>query len=81
MLSLIELVLIVLLINIPFGYWRGKTDRFSRQWTMAVHLPVPFVFLLRIMSGFGWVIIPLLILSFATGQFIGGKIRNIFYNK
>ena len=76
MLSLIELILIVLLVNIPFGYWRCMTDRFSKQWMMAIHLPVPLVFLLRIMSGFSWVVIPLLMLSFATGQFIGGKIRN-----
>ncbi len=78
MLLLIELILIVLLINIPFGYWRSKTDRLSRQWMMAVHLPVPLVFLLRIISGFSWTIIPLLMLSFAAGQFIGGNIKNIF---
>ncbi len=79
MLSLIELILIVFLINIPFGYWRSKADRFSRQWMMAIHLPVPLVFLLRITSGFSWTVIPLLMLSFAAGQFIGGKIINIFY--
>jgi hypothetical protein len=79
MLSLIELMLIVLLINVPFGYWRSKADKFSRHWMMAVHLPVPLVVLLRIISGFSWTIIPLLILSFATGQFIGGNIRNIYY--
>ena len=79
MLSLIELMLIVLLINIPFGYLRSKADRFSRHWMMAVHLPVPLVVLLRIISGFSWTIIPLLMLSFAIGQFIGGNIRNTSY--
>jgi hypothetical protein len=78
MLSLIELMLIVFLINIPFGYWRSRADRFSRNWMMAIHLPVPVVFLMRIMSGFSWTIIPLLMVSFATGQFIGGNIRNIY---
>ncbi|HEY9246918.1 MAG TPA: hypothetical protein VIO11_08745 [Candidatus Methanoperedens sp.] len=78
MLSLIELMLAVLLINVPFGYWRSRADRFSRQWMMAVHIPVPLVFLLRIISGFGLTIIPLLVLSFATGQFIGGNIRKFF---
>ncbi len=77
MLSLTELMLVVILINIPFGYWRSKTDRFSRHWMMAIHLPIPVVFLLRIISGFSWTTIPLLMLSFATGQFIGGNIRNI----
>ncbi|HEY9246381.1 MAG TPA: hypothetical protein VIO11_05990 [Candidatus Methanoperedens sp.] len=75
MLSLIELMLIVSFINVPFGYWRCKTDKFSKQWMMAVHMPVPLVFLLRMLSGFGWKEIPLLMLSFAAGQFIGGNIK------
>jgi hypothetical protein len=33
---------------------------------------------LRIISGFSWTIIPFLMLSFASGQFIGGNISNIF---
>ncbi len=78
MLSLIELMLTVLLINIPFGYWRSRADRFSRRWMAAVHLPVPVVFLLRIISGFGLTSIPLLMIAFAIGQFIGGNIRNVF---
>jgi hypothetical protein len=80
MISLIQLMLIVFLINIPFGYWRSKSDRFSRKWMMAVHLPVPFVFLIRIISGFSWTIIPLLMISFATGQFVGGKITSRIWN-
>ncbi len=75
--SIIELMLLVFLINLPFGYWRYNTPRFSRKWMMAVHIPVPFVFLLRISSGFGWNVIPVLILSFAAGQFTGGKLRKI----
>lgn len=44
---------------------------------MAVHIPVPFVFLLRISSGFGWNVIPLLMISDFLGQFAGGKLRKI----
>lgn len=73
--SIIELMLVVFLINLPFGYWRYNAPRFSKNWMMAVHIPVPFVFLLRIFSGFGWKVIPLLMLSFAAGQFTGGKLR------
>ena len=75
--SIIELMLVVFLINLPFGYWRFKATRFSRQWMMAVHIPVPFVVLLRIFSGFGWNIIPLLMLSDIAGQFAGGKLRRL----
>ncbi len=75
--SIMELMLLVFLINLPFGYWRFSAPKFSRHWMMAVHIPVPFVFLLRILSGFGWNVIPLLVLSFAAGQFIGGNLRKI----
>lgn len=70
-----ELMLLVFLINLPFGYMRSKSTRFSRQWMMAVHIPVPFVFLLRIFSGLTWTAIPLLVLSDVAGQIAGGKLK------
>ncbi|HMB46265.1 MAG TPA: hypothetical protein VKL21_10625 [Candidatus Methanoperedens sp.] len=73
--SINELMLIVFLINIPFGYIRSNAAKFSRKWMMAVHIPVPFVFLLRIFSGFNWTVIPLLVLSDVAGQIAGGKLR------
>ncbi len=73
--SINELMLIVFLLNLPFGYIRSRSAKFSRQWMMAVHIPVPFVFLLRILSGLGWTAIPLLVLSDVAGQIAGGKLR------
>ena len=73
--TIIETMLVVFLFNLPFGYLRSKAAKFSRQWMMAVHIPVPFVFLLRIFSGFVWTVIPLLVLSDMAGQFVGGKLR------
>jgi len=75
MMTINELMLLVFLINLPFGYFRSKATKFSRQWMMAVHIPVPFVFLLRIFSGFNWTVIPLLVLSDVAGQIAGGKLR------
>ena len=75
MMTINELMLLVFLINLPFGYLRSKATKFSRQWMMAVHIPVPFVFLLRIFSGFNWTVIPLLVLSDVAGQIAGGKLR------
>ncbi len=77
MMSISELMLIVFLINLPFGYWRCSAARFSKKWMMAVHIPVPFIFLLRILSGFGWTVIPLLLLSDVAGQFAGGELRKL----
>jgi hypothetical protein len=72
--SINELILIVFLLNLPFGYMRSKSAKFSRRWMMAIHLPVPFVFLLRMLSGLNWTVIPLLVLSDIAGQIVGGKL-------
>lgn len=73
--SINELMLIVFLINLPFGYMRSRAARFSRQWMMAIHIPVPFVFLLRVFSGLNWTVIPMLMLSDIAGQLVGGKLN------
>jgi len=75
--SINELMLIVFLINLPFGYMRSKAARFSRQWMMAIHIPVPFIFLLRVFSGLNWTVIPLLLLSDIAGQLAGGKLKGL----
>lgn len=73
--SINELIMIVFLLNLPFGYLRSKSTRFSRRWMMAIHIPVPFVFLLRVFSGFNLTVIPLLVVSDVAGQLVGGKLR------
>jgi hypothetical protein len=70
---------IVFLFNIPFGYWRANVKKFSLQWVLSIHLPVPFVVLLRILShlGFQLYTFPIIIFAFFSGQFLGGKIFSI----
>jgi hypothetical protein len=67
----------VVVINIPFGYWRQGARRFSLPWFLAIHAPVPLVAALRISSGLGWHFTTLLVLAAAyfTGQYIGGVLR------
>jgi len=62
------------LINLPFGYWRGSVKRFSRQWFLAVHLPVPFVIAFRFgfHLGFQLYTYPVMVGSFFAGQWLGG---------
>ncbi len=68
--------LVVFLLNLPFGFWRSRTPKFSPSWILAIHLPVPMIIALRIYSGLGWrfVTFPVLIGSFFLGQFAGGRI-------
>jgi len=69
--------LIVLVFNIPFGYWRANTKKFSLQWILAIHLPVPVVIALRFISGigFGFITYPVLVGAFFGGQILG-KVLN-----
>ena len=46
--------ILVLLVNLPFGYWRAGVRKFSFAWFVAVHAPVPLVVGLRILAGLGW---------------------------
>ena len=68
--------ILVFLINIPFGYWRSGVRKFSIQWVLAIHLPVPLVVACRIFLGLGWHLItfPVLIGAFFAGQLAGGKL-------
>ncbi len=71
----IALITAVYLLNLPFGYWRRNTKKFSRDWILAIHLPVPVVFLMRVLAGVPISHIPIFVLAFFLGQFSGGKIR------
>ena len=73
---LLLVALAVFFVNLPFGYWRARVPTRSRQWFLAIHLPVPAVIALRVFSGLGWQLItfPVLVGAFFLGQFVGGKL-------
>ena len=68
--------LVVFFLNIPFGYWRANVEKLSRQWILAIHIPVPFVIALRVFSGLGWAFytFPVLVGAFFAGQLSGGLV-------
>jgi hypothetical protein len=67
----------VALLNLPFGFWRAGTRKFTLPWFLAVHVPVPFVVALRLAAGIGFRLttVPVLVAAFFTGQFCGGRVR------
>lgn len=75
--SLIWVTLFVFLFNIPFGYWRVNVKKFSLQWVLAVHIPVPFIIALRFMTpiGFAWYTYVFLVGAFFLGQRLGAVIH------
>ncbi len=82
MLELIILSLAIFIFNIPFGYWRANVKKFSFQWVLSVHIPVPFIILARIFSdvGFAWYTYVFFVSAFFLGQKLGSIIRKKFIN-
>lgn len=74
---LLPIALAVLVMNLPFGYWRAGVRRFSLPWFLAIHIPVPLVMALRLASGLGFQLatLPLVAGAYFAGQFLGGVIR------
>ncbi|AFH50560.1 Hypothetical protein IALB_2857 [Ignavibacterium album JCM 16511] len=76
--NLLIVAILTFLINIPFGYWRANVRKKSFQWILAIHIPVPFVVLLRIYSNIGFELFtyPIVIASYFFAQFAGVKFFN-----
>ena len=74
--KLFAVAVIVFLINMPFGYWRGSVKKLSFKWFLAVHLPVPLVVVIRIYSNIGFQLItyPIIVGAFFLGQYAGAKL-------
>lgn len=76
MATLVIVAVCVLILNLPFGFWRAHTRRFSLSWWMSVHLPIPFVAAMRLASGVGWRLwtFPLIMAAYVAGQYLGGRL-------
>jgi len=79
----ILVAVLTLLINIPFGYWRAKTKKLSKEWFLAVHLPVPFIVFFRILLGVKLNLYTLVVfvISFFIGQRLGILLNNFLRRK
>jgi hypothetical protein len=74
-LNLAGLLLFAFLINLPLGFMREISPKYSLRWFVYIHLSIPFIIALRLREGFGWRIIPLTIACAVFGQILGGRIR------
>ncbi len=70
----------VFFIAFPFGFWRVRSKFRSRDWMLAVHIPVIFIIMLRIFNklhygiGFQWISVLYNIVAFFSAQYIAGLI-------
>ncbi len=67
------LALSALALNLPFGAWRVRSRKFGPSWLLAIHLPIPFLFLLRRGFGLAWPWIGLSLLCALSAQILGGR--------
>lgn len=70
----IGLVLLAVIINIPSGYIRQNFPKYSFMWFFLIHLPIPFIVLLRIKAGLNWHFIPITLGGSIAGQIIGAAL-------
>lgn len=73
--SLFSLLAFALLSNIPLGYLRESTERYSLRWFIYIHLSIPAIIALRYSLGFGWTVIPFSIGCAVAGQLLGSFFR------
>jgi len=69
----IVVLAVVMLVTLPFGFYRAYTRKFSLRWFVAIHVPVILVFLARFESHLSYAFIPLTSLAFVTAQILGAR--------
>ena len=63
------------MLNLPFGFFRGKNRKYSFKWFLYIHLPIPLIFLARTFSHLDFRYIPIFVVAAVLGQIFGGKIQ------
>jgi hypothetical protein len=73
--SILLLFFLTLLINLPFGFARAKSKRYSFRWFLYIHMPIPVIFIIRTLSHIEMKYIPFFAFAAVLGQIIGGKLE------
>ena len=64
----------VVLVTLPFGFYRAYTRKLSLRWLLAIHVPVPLVFLARLEADLSYTFIPFTCLAFCAAQILGSRV-------
>jgi hypothetical protein len=77
----IVVLAIVVLVTVPFGFYRAYTRKLSLRWFLAIHVPVVLVFLARFEAHLSYVFIPFTVLTFTAAQLLGGRAGRWWINR
>jgi len=72
---LVCLVILAFMVSVPCGYIRQNYAKYSFMWFLLVHIPIPFIVLLRVEVGLSWHYIPLTLGGAIAGQLAGGYVN------
>jgi hypothetical protein len=73
---ILSLFAFTLLLNLPFGYVRAKTKKYSLRWFLYIHVPIPLILVARTISHIEMKYIPIFAFAALTGQILGGKLES-----
>lgn len=63
--------ILAFVLNIPLGYMRAKTRKYSIQWVLWIHASIPFIVWFRIANDLeNWIIVVNIVLAI-LGQLLG----------
>ncbi len=66
-----------LAVNLPLGYLRAGSRKFSPMWFVYIHISVPFIAYFRTSNHMPpWAILPILACTL-LGQLLGGLMRRV----
>ena len=70
---------LIVLLNLPFGYWRAGLRKLSPAWFFAIHAPIPLAIGLRFAMGipFRFTTLPIFVAAFFLGQWLGARMRQL----
>ncbi len=63
------------LVNVPLGYIRENTKKFSLAWFFWIHASIPFIIFLRLKLNISPWFIPISIFAAILGQLLGSRLR------
>ncbi len=73
--SVLFITILTFVLHIPFGYLRSRSEKYSLKWFIYIHIPIPFIILVRIITNTDYKFIPIFVIAAVAGQFFGGKLE------
>jgi hypothetical protein len=63
------------MLNVPFGFMRGKFRKLSFMWFLCIHATIPIIYLGRMFLDLDYRYIPVFIAAAVLGQVWGGRLE------